>query len=238
MAEQRYDKEQKQDAFKQAKVAKKIQQEDAARNHLQKAKLANLFLQKAREQAKEHANKEMEDALYKSQHGRSLSPLFQHVDATKSHCGGTRGVWLSVLQGVAECCRVLQGIAVRCSELRHWRLSPMLFQQFADAKSHCGGICSETSDCTMLQWGVGCCSVLQCVTSETSECSVLQWSAVYRRVLQCVTVCCSVVMVTANLIMTVLESSDLRRLPSLPRLLAPSFPLSVAAGFQISFAVT
>ena len=90
----------------------------------------------------------------------------------------------------------------------------------------------------MLQWGVGCCSVLQCVTSETSECSVLQWSAVYRRVLQCVTVCCSVVMVTVNLIVTVLESSDLLRPPSLPRLLAPSFPLSVAAGFQISFAVT
>jgi len=137
-----------------------------------------------------------------------------------------------VLQSIAGCCRVLQSVAGYCSAL------PMLFQQFADAKSHCGGICSETSDCTMLQWGVGCCSVLQCVTSETSECSVLQWSAVYRRVLQCVTVCCSVVMVTANLIMTVLESSDLRRLPSLPRLLAPSFPLSVAAGFQISFAVT
>jgi len=121
MAQQRYDKQQKQDTIKQAEVAKKIQQEDAARNHLQKAKLANLFLQKAQEQAKEHANKEMEDTLYKSQHGRSSSPLFQHVDATKSHCGGTRGVFFSVLQGVAGCCRVLQDIAVRCSELRHGR---------------------------------------------------------------------------------------------------------------------
>jgi len=89
-AQQRYENEQKEDEERRAKVAKKIQEEDAARNKLQKAKLANQFLQKAQAQAKERATKELQDALFKQGHGRSSEPLFKRV-SVKSHCGGING---------------------------------------------------------------------------------------------------------------------------------------------------
>jgi len=101
-----------------------------------------------------------------------------------------------VLQCVAECCRVLQSVAVGLASKRaclHWAQVCSVLQ--------CVVVC-----CSVLQCFAACCSVLQCVAV---CCSVLQCDAVclcvLRRVaesgrarlyegqvLQCVAVCCSV----------------------------------------------
>ena len=78
----------------------------------------------------------------------------------------------SVVQSVAECCRVLQCVAVCCSVLQ------------------CVAVCSSVLQCVAV-----CCKELQKV--ESLDHDVLQYVAVCCSVLQCVAVCCSVLQCVA-----------------------------------------
>ena len=77
--------------MRRAEVAKKIAAEEQARAKQYKAKLANSLLLKAKVQAEEHLQEIANRNLYKDEHGRSSSPLFEHVNVHKAGCGGEDG---------------------------------------------------------------------------------------------------------------------------------------------------
>jgi hypothetical protein len=76
---------------RRAEVAKKIAAEDQARSKKEKAKLANALLLKAKAQAEEQLKQAAMRDLYKDDHGRSSSPLFEHANVHKAGCGGEDG---------------------------------------------------------------------------------------------------------------------------------------------------
>jgi hypothetical protein len=76
---------------RRAEVAKKIAAEDQARAKMEKAKLANALLLKAKAQAEEQSKRAAIRDLDKNEHGRSSSPLFEHANVHKPGCGGEDG---------------------------------------------------------------------------------------------------------------------------------------------------
>jgi len=119
-----------------------------------------------------------------------------------------------MLQGVAGCCRVLQGVAgVLAYVIRATSCSSPLVAQVCRAVLQCVAVCCRrlftcicdisqlpTRGPSLLQCVAGCCSVLQCIEM---CCNILQCGAVYIyicRMLHCVTgvsplvaqVCCIV----------------------------------------------
>jgi hypothetical protein len=74
-----------------AEVAKRIAAEEQARAKQAKAKLANALLLKVKAQAEEQLKQAAMRDLYKDDHGRSSSPLFEHANVHKAGCGGEDG---------------------------------------------------------------------------------------------------------------------------------------------------
>jgi len=87
----KYEKQQKEDAERRVEIAKKLATEEEARAKKEKAKLANALLLKAKAQADEKLHQAMMNDLYKDEHGRSSSPLFEHINVHKTGCGGEDG---------------------------------------------------------------------------------------------------------------------------------------------------
>jgi len=88
---ERYQEQQKEDAVRTAEVAKRIAAEEQARAKQAKAKLANALLLKVKAQAEEQLKQAAMRDLYKDDHGRSSSPLFEHANVHKAGCGGEDG---------------------------------------------------------------------------------------------------------------------------------------------------
>lgn len=88
---EQYQEQQREDAVRRAEVAKKLAAEEQARANHYKSKLANALLLKAKVQAEEHLQQIAIRNLYKDEHGRSSTPLFEHVNVHKAGCGSEDG---------------------------------------------------------------------------------------------------------------------------------------------------